>query len=84
MLALLRAACVGLRQQQHVEQLGTNLHLAWLESQRRGSANPVFIADTDFATFDPVRQAFGQQISPEGNGHQAEFTRDNKFMIATE
>jgi hypothetical protein len=47
-------------------------------------AHPVFIADTDFATFDPVRLQFGQQISPEGNGHQAEFTRDSKLIVATD
>ena len=47
-------------------------------------ANPVFIADTDFASLDPVRLDYGQEISPEGNGHQAEFTRDNKYFIATD
>ena len=47
-------------------------------------ANPVFIADTDYAAFDPVRLQYGQQITPEGNGHQAEFTRDNQFIIATD
>lgn len=47
-------------------------------------AQPVFIADTDYAAFDPVRLQYGQQISPEGNGHQAEFTRDNRFIIATD
>jgi hypothetical protein len=47
-------------------------------------AQPVFIADTDYAAFDPVRLQYGQQISPEGNGHQSEFTRDNRFFIATD
>jgi hypothetical protein len=47
-------------------------------------AHPVFIADTDFAALDPVRLQFGQQISPEGNGHQAEFTRDNQLIVATD
>ena len=47
-------------------------------------ANPVFIADTDYAALDPVRLQYGQQITPEGNGHQAEFTRDNQFIIATD
>ena len=48
-------------------------------------ANPVFIADTDFAAIDPVRaEVAGQSITPEGNGHQSEFTRDNKFFIATD
>jgi hypothetical protein len=50
-------------------------------------AHPVFIADTDFATFDPVRLEVtggAQKVSPEGNGHQSEFTRDNKYFIATD
>ncbi len=47
-------------------------------------ANPEFIADTDFAALDTERLARGQEISPEGNAHQAEFTRDNKWFIATD
>ena len=47
-------------------------------------AKPRFIADTDFAALDPVRLSYGQEISPEGNAHQAEFTRDNRFFIATD
>ncbi|MDP1848194.1 MAG: hypothetical protein Q8K79_10430 [Solirubrobacteraceae bacterium] len=47
-------------------------------------ANATFMADTDYLPFDPVRLGFGQQISPEGNGHQAEFTRDNELFIATD
>ena len=50
-------------------------------------AHPRFIADTDFASLDPVRLEVtggAQKISPEGNGHQAEFTRDNKYFLATD
>jgi hypothetical protein len=47
-------------------------------------AAPKFLADTDYPAFDPVRAGFGQQISPEGNAHQAEFTRDNKYFVATD
>lgn len=47
-------------------------------------ANPVFIADTDFAATDPVRALFGETITPEGNGHQSEFTHDNEYFIATD
>lgn len=47
-------------------------------------ANPEFIADTDFAPHDPERLARGQMISPEGNAHQAEFTRDDRWFIATD
>jgi hypothetical protein len=48
-------------------------------------ANPVFIEDTDFAAIDPVRaEVAGATLTPEGNGHQAEFTKDNDFFIATD
>ena len=47
-------------------------------------ASPRFLSDTDYPALDPVRAEYGQQISPEGNGHQAEFTRDNKYFIATD
>jgi len=50
-------------------------------------ASPVFLADTDFAAVDPVRLEVtngAQVISPEGNGHQAEFTRDDRYFIATD
>jgi hypothetical protein len=47
-------------------------------------ANPRFIADTDFPALDPERLARGHEISPEGNAHQAEFTRDNRWFLATD
>jgi hypothetical protein len=47
-------------------------------------ANPVFIADTDFAAVDPVRAQFGEAVTPEGNAHQAEFTNDDEYFIATD
>jgi len=50
-------------------------------------ANPAFIADTDFAAVDPVRLEVtggAQRVTPEGNGHQAEFTRDNRYFISTD
>jgi hypothetical protein len=47
-------------------------------------ATPVALSDTDFAAADPARAKFGQTITPEGNGHQAEFTRDNQYFFATD
>ncbi|HET8952890.1 MAG TPA: PA domain-containing protein [Solirubrobacteraceae bacterium] len=47
-------------------------------------AAPVALSDTDFAAADPARAERGETITPEGNGHQAEFTRDNKFFFATD
>jgi hypothetical protein len=48
------------------------------------AANPKPLSDTDFAAADPARAKFGETITPEGNAHQAEFTRDNKFFFATD
>jgi hypothetical protein len=47
-------------------------------------ANPKPLSDTDFAAADPARLPFGQTITAEGNAHQAEFTRDNRFFFATD
>jgi hypothetical protein len=47
-------------------------------------ANPVYLSDTDYAATDPERAARGHTIEPEGNGHQAEFTRDNSMFLATD
>ena len=47
-------------------------------------AQPVPLRHTDFAAADPVRAQFGHVVSPEGNAHQAEFTRDNELFIATD
>ena len=48
-------------------------------------ANPVFIRDTDFKNPDPeLLESAGISLPPEGNGHQAEFTRDNRFFIGTD
>jgi hypothetical protein len=47
-------------------------------------ASPKALSDTDFAAADPARAEHGQTITPEGNGHQAEFTRDNRYFFATD
>ncbi len=43
-----------------------------------------YIGDTDFTNPDPEAAESGFVVAPEGNGHQAEFTRDNKFVIAAD
>jgi hypothetical protein len=43
--------------------------------------DPKIMADTDFLPEDPANEI---QITPEGNAHQAEFTRDNQFFFATD
>jgi hypothetical protein len=46
---------------------------------------PVFLGDTDFNDPDPeLLESTGVSLTPEGNGHQAEFTLDNKYFIATD
>lgn len=47
-------------------------------------ATPEPLSDTDFAPVDPARTPYGQTITPEGNAHQAEFTRDDEFIFATD
>jgi hypothetical protein len=48
-------------------------------------ADPAFIFDTDYAAIDPeLFEQTGIALTPEGNAHQAEFTADNRFFIATD
>jgi hypothetical protein len=44
-------------------------------------ANPVFIEDTDYAECD---QLLPEVCPPEGNAHQAEFSRDNRYIVGTD
>ena len=43
-------------------------------------ASPVFLSDTDYPAIDPEVPP----NSPEGNGHQGEFTLDSRFAITTD
>src|SRR5919106_1256542 len=43
-------------------------------------ASPVFVNDTTYAATDP--QVPG--VPPEGNGHQAEWSHNNRFILATD
>jgi hypothetical protein len=48
-------------------------------------ANAVFLGDTDYNNPDPeLLESTGSRQTPEGNGHQAEFTIDNQYFIATD
>ena len=48
-------------------------------------ASAKYIADSEYAAVDPVLlERTGAALTPEGNGHQAEFTIDNKYVIATD
>ncbi|MBW3619056.1 MAG: hypothetical protein KY461_02320 [Actinobacteria bacterium] len=44
-----------------------------------------YVYDTEYAAIDPeLFEATGKALPPEGNGHQAEFTADDRFFIATD
>jgi len=43
--------------------------------------NPVYLGDTDFTNPDPEAAESGFIVPPEGNGHQAEFTSDDQYVI---
>ena len=46
--------------------------------------NPVYIGDSDFGATDTLAAERGLTVPPEGNAHQAEFSRDNDFIIAAD
>ncbi|HUG63954.1 MAG TPA: PA domain-containing protein [Gaiellaceae bacterium] len=46
--------------------------------------NPTYIGDTDFTNPDPEALESGFTVAPEGNGHQAEFTLDNEYVVAAD
>ena len=45
---------------------------------------PTYIGDTDFTTPDPEAAESGFVVPPEGNGHEAEFTLDNQYVIGAD
>ncbi|MDQ4133597.1 MAG: hypothetical protein M3179_10425 [Actinomycetota bacterium] len=48
-------------------------------------ANARYIRDTTYPEVDPVlEERTGTRLTPEGNAHQAEFTRDNRYFVATD
>ncbi len=47
--------------------------------------DPVYLGDTDFTDPDPELLAqTGQRERPEGNGHQAEFTKGNRYVLGAD
>ena len=45
---------------------------------------PVYLGDTDFTDPDPEAAESGLTVPPEGNGHQSEFTKDNKYVVGAD
>lgn len=46
--------------------------------------NPTYLGDTDFTNPDPEAAQSGFTVPPEGNGHQAEFTSDNQYVVGAD
>ena len=46
--------------------------------------NPTYLGDTNFTNPDPEAAESGLTVAPEGNGHQAEFTLDNAYVIGAD
>ena len=46
--------------------------------------NPTYIGDTDFTNPDPEALESGFTVKPEGNGHEAEFTQDNRYVVGAD
>ena len=46
--------------------------------------NPTYIGDTDFTNPDPEALESGFTVKPEGNGHEAEFTADNRYIVGAD
>jgi len=46
--------------------------------------NIAYLADSDFTTPDPEAAESGLDVIPEGNGHEAEFTADNAYVIGAD
>jgi hypothetical protein len=55
--------------------------VGWVLLNVDNPANPVFVTDSDYTTPDPQMPQF--QL-PEGNAHQAAWTKNNKFIIGTD
>ncbi len=43
-----------------------------------------YIADSDFTNPDSEALEYGLNVKPEGNGHQAEFSKDNDYIVAAD
>ena len=53
----------------------------WVKFNVNDPANPVYIIDSDYPLPDTL---FPDYMFPEGNAHQAEFTRNNRWIIGTD
>ncbi len=57
----------------------------WIVMDVTDPANPQYVDDTDYPEPDPLMSSIlGKDFDAEGNAHQAEFSRDNQFIIGTD
>lgn len=57
----------------------------WIVLDVTDPLNPVYKGDTDYLFPDPVvKKTLGIELSSEGNGHQAEWSYDSKYIIGTD
>jgi hypothetical protein len=57
----------------------------WLVFDVTNPAAPKFVTESEYADIDPVLLATnGVSLQPEGNGHQAEWTYENRYVIGTD
>jgi hypothetical protein len=65
--------------------LASNWDAGYVKLDVTDPANPVYLGDSDSAEFDAelFRQR-GIKQKPEGNAHEAEFTADNKYIVAAD
>jgi hypothetical protein len=47
-------------------------------------ASATYVADSDYTFPDPEAAESGLTVDPEGNGHQAEFSLGNEYIVATD
>ena len=47
-------------------------------------ADATYIADNDFTNPDPEAAESGLTVKPEGNAHQAEFSKNNDYIVAAD
>ena len=47
-------------------------------------ANPSYVADSDFPELDSEAAESGLTVKPEGNAHEAEFSKDNDYIVASD
>lgn len=74
-----------------VKQIGTRYEMlisywdgGYVKLDVTDPANATYIADSDFKNPDPEALESGFTVKPEGNAHQAEFSKNNDFIVAAD